>query len=367
MSVTATTHTTGPLTSAEEQKAFRDLRARIRAAGLDKPTPILALAVYAVHVVAMLGGVAAFVALEPLWLRAVALIVSTYGALGISTSAHCASHYTVTGHRPVDRALTIFGFSLLLGIAEAYWRNKHLKVHHTEPNNVELDDDIDLKPWFVLTREEREQATGFWRALYRVQHWVLPFALMLNAFNVQQTAVRFLAAELRGRKTWTPYQRADVLCLIAHVTFFLVIPAFFWPVWKVIGLYALRKMLGGYAMFAAFAPAHFPAEAKFVKSDGHELGLISRHLHTTVNFRTGPLGRLVCSGVQYQIEHHLLPDANQHKHRVISRMVEEFCRRHGYQYRTLGWWEGIVKSVLALRDLKPVYRASELLPAEAVR
>ncbi len=367
MSVAAATHTTGPLTSAEEQKAFRDLRARIRAAGLDKPTPILALAVYAVHVVAMLGGIAAFVAFEPLWIRALALIVSTYGALGISTSAHCASHYTVTGHRPVDRVLTIFGFSLLLGISEAFWRNKHLKVHHTEPNNVELDDDIDLKPWFVLTREEREQATGFWRALYRVQHWVLPFALMLNAFNVQQTAIRFLAAELRGRKAWTFYQRADVLCLIAHVTFFLVIPAFFWPVWKVISLYALRKMLGGYAMFAAFAPAHFPAEAKFVKSDGHELGLVSRHLHTTVNFRTGPLGRLVCSGVQYQIEHHLLPDANQHKHRAVSRMVEEFCRRHGYQYQTLGWWEGIVKSVLALRDLKPVYRASELLPIEAVR
>ena len=367
MTVTAATIATRRLTSAEEQKAFRELRARIRAEGLDKPSPMLALAVYAVHVAAMLGGIAAFVTFEPLCLRALALIVSTYGALGVSTSAHCASHYTATGRKPLDRALTIFGFSLLLGIAEAFWRNKHLRVHHAEPNNVELDDDIDLKPWFVLTREEMEQATGFWRALYRVQHWVLPFALMLNAFNVQQSGVRFLAAELRGRKTWTPYQWADVFCLIAHVAFFLVIPAFFWPVWKVIGLYALRKMLGGYAMFAAFAPAHFPAEAKLVKSDGQELGLISRHLHTTVNFRTGPLGRLVCSGVQYQIEHHLLPDANQHKHRAVSRIVEEFCRRHGYHYQTLGWWEGIVKSVLALRDLKPVYRASELLPVESVR
>jgi fatty acid desaturase len=129
----------------------------------------------------------------------------------------------------------------------------------------------------------------------------------------------------------------------------------------------LRMMLGGYAMFAAFAPAHFPAEAIFVKEDGQELGLLSRHLYTTVNFRTGPLGTLVCSGVQYQIEHHLLPDANQHHHARVSQIVEEFCRRHGYPYRTLGWWEAIVKSVLALRTLKPVYRTSELLAGEGAR
>jgi linoleoyl-CoA desaturase len=348
----------------DESKAFAELRAQIRHEGLDKPTPVLALTIYACHIATMLGGITGFLVLEPLWLRAAALLGSTYGALGVSTSAHCASHYTATGNKTADRFLTILGFSLLLGISEAHWRHKHLRVHHTEPNNVDLDDDIDLRPWFILTQDDMANARGWWRQVYRIQHWILPFALMLNGINVQQTAVRHLVADMRTRQKISKFECADITCLLLHVAAFLVIPAFIWPLSHVAGFYLVRMMLGGYAMFAAFAPAHFPAEAIFVKSDDRELGLIARHLYTTVNFRTGPLGRLVCSGVQYQIEHHLLPNANQHRHQRVSQIVEDFCRKHGYPYRTLGWWEGIVKSVAVLRTLKPVYRASELLASE---
>jgi fatty acid desaturase len=355
------------LPTFDETRAYSQLRAQILREGLDKPRPVIGLAVYFFHIVTMLGGIAAFLLVDSLWLEVAALIVSTYGALGVSTSGHCASHNTLTGNRKVDRIFSIVGYSLLLGIAEAYWRHKHLRVHHSEPNNIEIDDDIDLKPWFVLTHEDMAQSRGWRRQMHRIQHWILPFALMLNGLNVQQTALRFLVNELRGRKKWTMFHWADIGCLAAHVTVFLIIPAFMWPVAGVVAFYVLRMMLGGYAMFAAFAPAHFPEEAIFVKSDGKELGLISRHLYTTVNFRTGLLGRLVCSGVQYQIEHHLLPDANQHRHARVSEIVEQFCREHGLPYRTLGWWEGIVKSVAAMRTLKPIYRTSELLAAQGAR
>ena len=90
-------------------------------------------------------------------------------------------------------------------------------------------------------------------------------------------------------------------------------------------------------------------------------GLLAGQIYTTVNFRTGFWGRLVCLGAEYQIEHHLLPEANPLKMRRISPIVEAFCRRHHYPYRQLGWAEGVVKSLRIVRHPKPVYRLGDLL------
>ena len=172
----------------DEIQAVRQLRARIRAEGLDRPTPVLAGAVYAFHISTMLAGIAAFVASDDIVVKAAALAVSTYGALGVSTSAHCASHNTLTGIRWLDRVLTLLGYSLLLGLSEAYWRHKHVRVHHSEPNNVDIDDDIDLKPFFILAEEDMAAASGWRRSFYRIQHWVLPLALASTASTCRNTA-----------------------------------------------------------------------------------------------------------------------------------------------------------------------------------
>jgi fatty acid desaturase len=320
------------------------------------------LAVYLFHIATMFGGVALFVAFDAPWVRVPALLLSTYGAVGVSTSAHCASHGTATGNSRIDRLLSMLGFSFLLGVSELYWRHKHIRVHHGHPNDVDVDDDIDLKPFFVLSDAELAAASGLRRRLYELQHWAFPFALSLNTFNVQQTGLRHLVGELRQRRPqpWTFYDRADVACLAAHCALFLVAPSFFWPWQHVVGLYLLRGVASGYGAFVVFAPAHFPGEARFVSANRERLGVLGRQIYTTVNFRTGFFGSLVCSGVQYQIEHHLMPDVNQHRIAQASRIVEAFCRDHGYPYQTLGWWEGIVKSWLALKLRKPVYTASQL-------
>lgn len=83
-----------------------ELRAELHAEGLDRQTPGLALAIPAMHVILMFGGLAVFVFAEPLWLRLVALAFSTYGAASVGMTGHNASHYAVTGHKTVNRAPT---------------------------------------------------------------------------------------------------------------------------------------------------------------------------------------------------------------------------------------------------------------------
>jgi linoleoyl-CoA desaturase len=345
-------------TRADELEALAELRAQIRREGLDQPTPVLGLAILVFHVVVTLGGMAVFVASDLLWLRAAALLISTYGALGIGMTGHNASHYGVTGSKPVDRALTYLTMTVFNGISATYWRHKHIRLHHSAPNNIGLDSDIDLLPFFALNEDEVRAARGWRRRFYRVQHWLFPFAISLNMTNLQISGLLHLLQDLLHRGHWRSALWADLACVALHVAAFLVLPSLIWPPGSVIGLYLLREALKGYILFAAAAPAHFPPEAKFIKEDG---GLLAGQIYTTVNFRTGFFGRLVCLGAEYQIEHHLLPEANPFKMRRVSPIVEAFCCRHHYPYRQLGWVEGVVKSLRIVRQPKPIYRLGDLL------
>jgi fatty acid desaturase len=80
-----------------------------------------------------------------------------------------------------------------------------------------------------------------------------------------------------------------------------------------------------------------------------------------VNFKTGFFGRLVCSGVDYQIEHHLFPNVSHVFYPEISPFVQDLCREHGLPYRTLGWGYAIWKCWDAMRDPQPIHKNAEEL------
>jgi linoleoyl-CoA desaturase len=350
-------------TRADELEALAELRRHIRREGLERPSPVLAVAVLAFHLAVMLGGIAVFVASNRLWIDAVAILISTYGALGIGMTGHNASHQAVTGSRRLDRMLMYFTMAVLSGVSATYWRKKHVQLHHAGPNNIGIDTDIDLMPYFALREDEVTGANRWQRKFFAIQHWVFPAAINLTLMNLQSYGIRHLAAELRRSGGRRREIAADVVCLCAHLVAFLLVPMLFWPVASVLGFFLLRQSLISFAMFVSVAPAHFPAEAKLVTAQSAQLSPVACQIYTTLNFRTGFFGRLVCLGSEYQIEHHLLPGCNPLKMAQVSEIVRPFCERHGYPYRQLGWWEGIVKSLDALRVPKHVHAIGELKQA----
>ncbi|MDY7227233.1 fatty acid desaturase family protein [Hyalangium rubrum] len=325
-----------------------------------KPTGRL-LAELALHVTLALGGIALVVLARSPWLDALGILVSTMGSLGVSTNTHTSSHYSTATRRWVNRALTYFGYPLFLGMSATYWWQKHVAVHHPTPNVIGLDDDADLLPTFTITERDVAEARGLRRWWFEHQWLAIPFAIAFNALNVQQAGVRYLVGCLRDSSRRTKAHVHDALALLGHVALWLVIPAFFFGPLAVLGLYAVRVVLLGYAIFIAFAPAHFPAEAAFVDREGksraeyfRKADYIFLQTSTTLNFRTGFLGRLFCAGVDYQIEHHLFPGYSHVYYPQMSRILRRFCEEQGYPYRTLGWWEAVWKSLVVFRKPKPI-------------
>jgi fatty acid desaturase len=313
------------------------------------------------HFMIALAGIAVCVVSESLLVKAAALLVSTLGSLGVITSTHTSSHYATTRKRWANRVLVYLGYTVYYGMSANYWWYSHVIVHHPAPNVIGVDDDANLSPWFALNEDEFNSSSGTTRLFYRIQWLIVPVALSLNVFNVQAISWKFLARKLTNARLRKPAHWLDLGLILLHWCLWIFIPIWFFPPASVLTLYAVRTGLIGYASFCAFAPAHYPAEAVYVEKGDYKSDFIFSQTVTTVNFRTGFIGRLLCSGVDYQIEHHLFPGVSHIHYPRLSRVVKKFCREHGYQYRTLGWAEAIWKSIKTFYRPKKVLRDIECL------
>ena len=258
-----------------------------------------------------------------------------------------------------DGILVYFGYPFFLQVSLSYWRHKHLVVHHPNPNLIGRDADVDLAPYFVLTQEALKSASGLRRWFYDHQWMFVPFVLFFNSFNVILAGWIYLIRQLRSGKTRQLKHWLDLLALLLHVAVWVALPLAYFSAADVMVFTIARLGLTSYGMFALFAPAHFPAEAVFLDRDIDADDPVWRYTATTVNFRTGPLGRLLCAGVEYQIEHHLFPSISHVWYPQLSELVQRFCEARGYPYRTLGWWEAIWKSLMVFRHPKPIFHDAE--------
>jgi fatty acid desaturase len=333
---------------------FLQLRKKFQELGFFRPAAGTVITQFLAHITVCLLGLFLIVQASTVPMKLLGLIGSTAGMLGVATNAHTSSHNASTGNRWLNRILLLVGYPFFMQLSATYWHHKHVVVHHPVPNVIGVDDDIDLAPWFAITDADYQSATGLTRFWYDVQWLFFPIALFLNGFNVQVTGWRFLLSKLfsphRDLKHW-----CDLAAMLAHIGIWIVLPMFYFDALSVLLLYAARIGLMGYAMFIAFAPAHFPEEAFAVSASNRSADFALIQCANTINFRAGRIGRLLCSGVDYQIEHHLFPTVSHVYYPQMSPHIQEFCARLGYPYRTLSWGQAIWKSFTIMKHRKCVH------------
>jgi len=295
----------------------------------------------------------------------IGLVASCLGFTGIATLGHVASHNAALPSPLANKILYYVSFPLLLQVSSRYWRHSHLIAHHPSPNVTGVDDDCDLRPVFALN-DVHLAAFASWRQRWpSLQGVLLLLLLPLNGLNIIRQGWVRLFRELRGGHrglaTWL-----DLACLLLHLTVWLALPMLCFHPLDVVLFYLLRLGLIGCGMFAVLAPGHYPAEAACLAQSQRISGdFYLRQGATTINFRTGFLGRFFCSGLEYQIEHHFFPSVSYVHLRAMQPLVEQWCAEQGIPYRCLGWGEAIWKSWLTFVEPKRVVQDVEALRAQA--
>jgi linoleoyl-CoA desaturase len=272
------------------------------------------------------------------WL-AVALTVSVaLATAGIGFSVmHDANHGAYSRSARVNRA---WGLALdFVGASSYLWRFKHNVHHHTYANIDGMDADIDGEPFLRLARSQRL------RAFHRYQHvyaWLLYGVLAVKWWFVDD--VVDLA---RGRIGQLPFPRPrgpELAAFLAGKAVFLtwavVVPVLVFRSGWVAPLFLLGALTLGVVLATVFQLAHAVPDAEFhAATPGGDqrmpTGWAEHQVRATVDF--APSNRVLgwyIGGLNFQIEHHLLPDVCHVHYPALARVVEATCLAHGVPHRT---------------------------------
>jgi len=261
-------------------------------------------------------------------------------SLGMAVAAvgfnvqHDAGHKAYFKSRRLNRCMA---FMLdLMGASSYLWNIKHNKLHHTYTNIEGHDDDINLG---VLGRLSPHQPRYWFHRYQHIYLWFL-YAFIAIKWQFYDDFHDVIVASIGKHSIDRPRGRELVALIggkIFFFTFAFVIPCLLHSPWVVIGCYLLAMGLAGVIMSTVFQLAHVVEVAASplptnAKGDMAEMWGIHQ-MQTTVDFaQKNWVITWYVGGLNFQAEHHLLPQVSHVHYPKIARLVANACERFNVAY-----------------------------------
>ncbi|MBT8270552.1 MAG: acyl-CoA desaturase [Bacteroidia bacterium] len=271
------------------------------------------------------------------WLLFSLYITSGLGMAGIGMGImHDAIHGSYSRNQNVNKYL---GYTMnLIGANATVWRIQHNVLHHTYTNIDGADDDINA-PFFLRFSPHAKR-----NSLHRFQHLYVWFFYGLSTISwvTAKDFIRLVRYKNMGFLNETNEFRNELFKVIAWKLFYysyaLIIPLLVVPLspWIIILAFLSMHFVTGLLISIVFQVAHIMPNTEFPLPDAD--GTISgdwafHQLATTTNF--SPKSRIFSwfiGGLNYQIEHHLLPNVCHIHYKKISGIVARTAMEYGISY-----------------------------------
>ena len=234
------------------------------------------------------------------------------------------------GHRQIvrDARKNTIGsliFTLFVGVSGELWVRTH-NEHHANPNNIDLDPDIDV-PVIAFTQEEARRKRGIARFIVKYQAYFFFPVTCLLAFSQRIRGVQFVVRK-QGKHT-----AAEALCMAIHFVLYFGLLVYFLTLWPAVLFIVIHQGLHGLCMASVFAPNH---KGRPVLDKGSRLSFLRRQVLTARNVKAHPFTDFWYGGLNYQIEHHLFPKIPRNKLGEAQTIVKAFCHAHSIPYYETG-------------------------------
>ncbi len=273
---------------------------------------------------------------------------------------HDANHGGYSSRPHVNRIVSLS--AEMLGISGFRWRTKHNVWHHTYTNIAGFDDDVET---FGLMRLTPRMP---WKPFYRAQIWYFPIIYSMIVFDfILRDFMMILFGKSDANHVYPKMSSTDRLIFwVGKVLYFLVMFAFpllVFPWWQVLIGVLFINLTVGLILGVVFQLAHINGDAAFpdpVGSPQHiENEWAVHQVETTADFAPRNwLLNFYVGGLNYQIEHHLLPHICHLNYPRLAPIVRATCEEFGIRYTCYPTW----REALAchLRELQLLGRASDL-------
>lgn len=324
----ATTEQTHPEPSTRRGSDFAPLMRQIRDSGLLNRRPGYYALRATVLTLAFAGGWTLFVVLGDSWwqlLVAVALAV-VFGQIGLF--AHDLAHQQVFRRRAFSDTVGRLVGNLAIGMSYGWWQDKHTR-HHANPNHEDSDPDIGTEI-FVWSTDQAQAATGLQRVIGPWQAALFYPLLLLEGMNLHIQSVRALF------QPWMKRRGVEATLLLTHFVGYLSVVFLLLPPGKAVLFLVIHQGLFGVYLGIIFAPNH---KGMPTIPPGQRLDFLRKQVLTTRNVRGNWFTDLALGGLNYQIEHHLLPNMPSVHLPAAQPIVRDHCARLGLSYHETGFFQ----------------------------
>ena len=253
---------------------------------------------------------------------------------------HDANH---GGYSENPRLNRIIGFSAeLLGMSGFRWRTKHNVWHHTYTNIAGFDDDVEAFGLLRLTPGVP------WNPLVRFQAWYFPFVYSLIGFDFfLRDFMMVLFGKSDANHVYPKMSVEDKLVFWGGKLFFIlimfVLPLQVFPWWQVLLGFVIVMLTVGLVMGVIFQLAHIHGAAAFPEPAGDPPHIENEwaiaQVEATADFAPHNwLLNFYIGGLNYQIEHHLLPHICHVNYPRLAPIVRLTCEEFGVPYHCYPTW-----------------------------
>ena len=264
-------------------------------------------------------------------------ILSGLGMAGIGMGVmHDAIHGSYSKNKNIN---TLLGYTFnLIGANSTVWKIQHNVLHHTYTNIDHVDDDLNA-PFFLRFSPH---AKHYW--LHQFQHIYIWFFYSISTLSWITTKdfVRIKRYRNLGFLDKKNEYKKALLSMTAWKLFYysyaLALPMIMVPFswWIILLAFISMHMVTGLLVSIIFQIAHIMPVNEFPLPD--DQGLIDDNWYghqfaTTSNF--SPKSNLLfwlIGGLNYQIEHHVLPDVCHVHYKELTQIVSETAREYGMPY-----------------------------------
>jgi len=244
---------------------------------------------------------------------------------------HDSGHVAFTGTPATDHLIQNLFEGFIKGGSGAWWRNRHNK-HHAKPNVHKFDSDLNTLPFLAWDDKLAAKCPA---SLIKIQQYTYFPLLSLYVFVFFITTKLFM---LRKQLT------KEMAFAAAH--FLVWIPTMYFglgmSVKELAGFYCVGYAFQGLYLGYVFSLNHFPMPVLHEKED-EKMDWFTLQVKTTRNMEPHWFVTWFSGDLNYQIEHHLVPQMPPYRYHLIWKDVQALCQKHNIEY-----------------DMKPIGEATSL-------
>ena len=306
------------------QNEYAQLKNLVRNAGLLEKNPGHYYVKLALNLGLLALSIAVLTLVDNVWIQLLNAVFLAFITVQLCFLGHDLGHEQVFRSVRNNDRLGLF-VSFLVGINRTWWVEKH-NQHHGNPNDLELDPDINL-PLIAFSEDQALRMRGIPRLVVRHQALLFYPLLCLEGFVLKVSGILYVFSNR------LKFPVAEPIIVAGHIVIYLGLVFLSLPAWQGLLFIAVNQFVIGLYIGSTFAPNH---KGMLVLDGKAPLDFLRKQVLTSRNVKSSRLNDYLYGGLNYQIEHHLFPGMPRNRLKEAQEIVMPFCRDHSISYYETG-------------------------------